>query len=36
MVEGFEYENLLKIGFLNEKEEELEESYRKSYDLILT
>lgn len=36
MIEWFEYDNLLKIWFLNEKEEELEESYRKSYDLILT
>lgn len=36
MIEWFEYENLLKIGFLNDKEEELEESYRKSYDLVLT
>lgn len=36
MIKWFEYDNLLKIWFLNEKEEELEESYRKSYDLILT
>lgn len=36
MIEWFEYDNLLKIWFLNEKEEELEESYKKSYDLILT
>lgn len=36
MIEWFEYDNLLKIWFLNEKKEELEESYRKSYDLILT
>lgn len=36
MIEGFEYENLLKIGFLNEKEDELLEEYKKHYDLILT
>ncbi|MDD3646345.1 MAG: hypothetical protein PHH06_02960 [Candidatus Gracilibacteria bacterium] len=36
MVEGFEYDNLLKIGFLNENEEELLEEYKKRYDVVLT
>ncbi|MDD5769950.1 MAG: hypothetical protein PHE25_03200 [Candidatus Gracilibacteria bacterium] len=36
MIEGFLYNNLLKIGFLNEKEDELLEEYKKHYDVILT
>ncbi|MDD5212948.1 MAG: hypothetical protein PHG82_00765 [Candidatus Gracilibacteria bacterium] len=36
MIEGFKYENLLKIGFLNEKEEEHLNEYKKAYDVILT
>jgi 5'-nucleotidase len=36
MIEGFEYENLLKIWFLNEKEEEHLDEYKKAYDVILT
>lgn len=36
MVEGFEYDNLLKIWFLNENEEELLEEYKKRYDVVLT
>jgi HAD superfamily hydrolase (TIGR01544 family) len=36
MIEGFEYNNLLKIWFLNDKEEELLEEYKKNYDLVLT
>jgi 5'-nucleotidase len=36
MIEGFEYENLLKIWFFNEKEEEHLDEYKKAYDVILT
>ncbi len=36
MIEWFEYENLLKIWFLNEKEEEHLAEYKKAYDVILT
>jgi len=36
MVDGFDYENLICIGFLNEKENELLEEYKLRYDVILT
>lgn len=36
MIEWFNYENLLKIWFLNEKENELLENYNKLYDIVLT
>ena len=43
MIEWFQYDNLLKIGFLNkgyevhgENEEELLEEYKKRYDVVLT
>jgi len=36
MVDWFEYKNLLKIWFLNEKEDELLESYKEKYDVIIT
>jgi len=36
MVKGFEYENLIKIGFLNYKEEENLETYKKTFDIVLT
>ena len=36
MVDWFEYENLLKIWFLNEKEDELLEAYKEKYDVIIT
>lgn len=36
MIEGFEYDNLLKFWFLNEKEDELLPEYKKHYDVILT
>ncbi|MDQ7023569.1 MAG: hypothetical protein Q9M97_08815 [Candidatus Gracilibacteria bacterium] len=36
MVDGFEYKNLIKIGFLNEKESALLENYKEKYDLIIT
>ena len=36
IIEGFEYDNLLKFWFLNEKEDELLSEYKKHYDVILT
>lgn len=36
MVDWFDYKNLLKIWFLNDNEDELLESYKQRYDLILT
>ncbi len=36
MVEGFDYENLIKIGFLNEETDKNLESYRKNFDVVLT
>jgi len=36
MIEGFNYKNLLKIWFLNEKEEEYLSEYKEIYDVILT
>lgn len=36
MIEGFAYENLLKVWFLNEKLEELLEKYKVIYDVLLT
>jgi len=35
MVKGFPYENLIKIGFLNENIEESLESYKKNYDVVI-
>lgn len=35
MVEGFDYDNLIKIGFLNEEVEERLEDFKKHYDIIL-
>lgn len=35
MVEGFEYDNLLKIGFLNGRVEENLESFKQVYDVII-
>ncbi len=36
MIEWFEYKNLLKIGFLNDKQDELLEKYLENYDLVVT
>lgn len=36
MVQGFEYDNLITIGFLNDKVEENLERYKKVFDVILT
>lgn len=35
MIGGFDYENLLKIGFLNEKAEENLETYKKNFDAVI-
>lgn len=35
MIVGFDYEVLIKIGFLNDKEKELMESYKQIYDVII-
>ena len=35
MVEGIDYEEIIKIGFLNEKIEEQKEEYLKNFDLII-
>ncbi len=35
MIQGFDYENLIKIGFLNEKIEENLEYYKRNYDVII-
>lgn len=36
MAEGFPYKNIIKIGFLNDKVEELLEYYENNYDVIIT
>lgn len=36
MTDGFEYKNLLKIGFLNEKIEESLDEYKKNFDVVIT
>lgn len=36
MVDGFEANTVLSVGFLNEKEDELIERYKKTYDVVLT
>jgi len=35
MVEGFDYENIIKIGFLNEKVEENLDNYKKTFDVVI-
>ena len=35
MVTGFDYDNLIKIGFLNEKVNESLEKYKENFDIIL-
>lgn len=35
MVAGFEYDNLIKIGFLNENIEENLEAYKQKYDVLI-
>lgn len=36
MISGFEYENLIKIGFLDENIEENLDVYKKTFDVIIT
>jgi 5'-nucleotidase len=36
MVEGFEYENILKVGFLNEDIEKDLEEYKRNFDVVIT
>ncbi len=36
MVDWFEYNNLLKIWFLNYREDENLEYYKEKYDIIIT
>lgn len=36
MVEGFDYDNLLCVGFLNEKVEENLDKYKENFDVIIT
>jgi 5'-nucleotidase len=36
MIEWFKYDNLIKIGFLNDKIDELLEIYLEKYDLVVT
>jgi 5'-nucleotidase len=36
MVEGFDCDNLIKIGFLNDKVEENLEAYKQNFDVVLT
>lgn len=35
MVKGFDYENLIKIGFLNEEAEKNLEAFKENYDVVL-
>jgi len=36
MITGFNYANLLKIGFLNSDDEKIKEAYKKNFDVIIT
>lgn len=36
MIKGFDYENLIKVGFLNENIESNLELYKKNFDVVLT
>jgi len=35
MIEGFDHDNLIKIGFLNENIEKSLEEYKKNYDVVI-
>jgi HAD superfamily hydrolase (TIGR01544 family) len=35
MIDGFDYDNLIKVGFLNENVEENMEAFKKTYDVII-
>lgn len=36
MTEGFEYENIIRIGFYNYEDEQDLEEYKENYDIIIT
>jgi len=36
MIEGFDYDNLIKIGFMNEDPKENLAHYKKAYDVVIT
>lgn len=36
MIDWFNYDNLLKIWYLNYKEDELMDSYLERYDVVIT
>lgn len=36
MIKGFQYENLVSVGFLNEKIEESLDKYKKNFDVVIT
>lgn len=36
MVEGYDYDNLVKIGFFSSKTKEGEEAYKSAYDVLIT
>jgi 7-methylguanosine nucleotidase len=36
MVEGFDYDNIIRIGFLNDKVEENLEAYKKNFNIVIT
>ncbi|MCX6744611.1 MAG: hypothetical protein NTX82_03750 [Candidatus Parcubacteria bacterium] len=36
MVEGFDYDNIIKIGFLNDNVEKNLEDYKQNFDIVLT
>ena len=36
MIKGFEYDNLLKVGFLNETEDESLEKFKQLYDIVIS
>jgi 5'-nucleotidase len=35
MIMGFNYDNLIKIGFLNEEVEKCLEEYKNNYDIVI-
>ena len=35
MIRGFEYDNLIKIGFFNYSDEENLDDYKKAYDVLI-
>jgi len=36
MSEGLDHENIIKIGFMNDEDQEMEEEYLKNYDVVIT